>query len=137
MFIFINISWICQPGSPFKSDLSRLTVAAGVQCLTVGFWNYIKRAFWVFEDEKMFSAFQNFFFLTLWCESMMRSRSFCKKLRKHQSIYKGVWDLGFLVTLPVVIQVTQKDSNNRHSLWKNKVFFMHGSLSNIPNERWS
>lgn len=108
--------------SHFKSDLSRPTRVAGLQCPTMGIWSYIKNtllSFWRWK-KTMFSAFQNFSFLTLWCESTMRNRRFCKKLEKHLSICKGVWDLGFLVTLPIAIPVTQKDSNNQHSPWENK-----------------
>lgn len=109
--------------SHFKSDLSRPTRVAGLQCPTMGIWSDIKNtllSFWRWKKKNMFSAFQNFSFLTLWCESTMRNRRFCKKLEKHLSICKGVWDLGFLVTLPIAIPVTQKDSNNQHSPWKNK-----------------
>lgn len=85
----------------------------------------------MFEDETMLPALQTFFLLTLWCDSKTKRRRFCNKLRKHLSSLQGVRDLGFLVTMPGVIPVTQEDPKNRHSSWKSKLLFVYGSLSNI------
>lgn len=109
-------------------DLSRPAVSAGVQCPIMGFCCCQKKAFWVFWVWNNAAAKKTFSYWLCGVRARWKADSFAT----NSSSLQEIRDLGFLVTVPVVIPVTQEEPNNRHRSWKNKLLFMYGSLSNIP-----